>query len=44
MPRINAPTVREHHEQVMTSLIDAAEQMLREEGPGALTASSPRRR
>ncbi|WP_455131026.1 TetR/AcrR family transcriptional regulator [Propionibacterium acidifaciens] len=40
MPRINAPTVREHHEQVMTSLIDAAEQILREEGPGALTAGA----
>ena len=40
MPKINAPTVREHHEQVMTSLIDAAEQILREEGPAALTAGA----
>lgn len=40
MPKINAPTVREHHEQVMASLIDAAEQILREEGPAALTAGA----
>lgn len=40
MPKINAPTVREHHEQVMTSLIDAAERILREEGPNALTAGA----
>ncbi|MFT8395704.1 TetR/AcrR family transcriptional regulator [Propionibacterium sp.] len=40
MPRINAPTVREHHEMVLTGLIDAAEAVLREEGPGELTAAA----
>ncbi|SCQ74506.1 Transcriptional regulator [Propionibacterium freudenreichii] len=40
MPKINAPTVREHHERVLTSLIDAAEQVLRYEGPDQFTTSA----
>lgn len=38
MPKINAPTVKEHREAVQTALVDAAEQILREEGVEALTA------
>lgn len=40
MPKINAPTVREHHERVLTSLIDAAEEVLRDEGPDQFTTSA----
>lgn len=39
MPRITAPTVREHHALVKTRLIDAAEEILHASGPQALTAS-----
>lgn len=40
MPKINAPTVREHHERVLTALVDAAEAVLRDEGPNELTAAA----
>ncbi|SER58972.1 DNA-binding transcriptional regulator, AcrR family [Propionibacterium cyclohexanicum] len=40
MPKINAPTVREHHERMLASLVDAAEAVLRDEGPDGLTAAS----
>ncbi|MFZ2623723.1 MAG: helix-turn-helix domain-containing protein [Propionibacterium sp.] len=40
MPKINAPTVREHHERVLTALVDAAEAVLRDEGPDGLTAAA----
>lgn len=40
MPRISAPTVREHHERVLTALVDAAEAVLRDGGPGELTAAA----
>ncbi|MCE1177898.1 MAG: TetR/AcrR family transcriptional regulator [Micrococcales bacterium] len=40
MPRISAPTVREHSERVRTALVDAAEEILRTEGPEALTAGA----
>lgn len=40
MPKIQAPTVREHHEAVEKRLVDAAENLLRSEGPDALTAGA----
>lgn len=40
MPKISAPTVREHHEIVKERLIDATEQILREGGMGALSAGA----
>ena len=40
MPRISAPTVREHHARVAKAIVDAAEQILREEGPANLTAGA----
>lgn len=40
MPKINAPTVREHHTIVKERLLDATEQILREEGIEALSASA----
>ncbi|WP_353065629.1 TetR/AcrR family transcriptional regulator [Arcanobacterium hippocoleae] len=40
MPKISAATVKEHHEQMFNKLVDAAEKILRESGPGALTAGS----
>jgi AcrR family transcriptional regulator len=38
MPKIAAATVKEHHEQVLARLVDAAEEILRTQGAGALTA------
>lgn len=40
VPRINAATVKEHRANVQTALVDAAERILREQGPEALTASA----
>lgn len=40
MPKISAATVREHREHVQAALIDAAERILRESGPGSLTAGA----
>ncbi len=40
MPKIAAPTVKEHREKVLNTLIDAAEQVLREQGSTALTAEA----
>lgn len=40
MPKISAATVKEHHEKMYVSLIDAAEVILREVGPDALTAGA----
>ncbi|MFP7696973.1 TetR/AcrR family transcriptional regulator [Trueperella sp. LYQ143] len=39
-PKISAASVREHHEIVFHRIIDAAERILREDGPSALTASA----
>lgn len=38
MPKISAPTVKEHHEVVLNKLVDAAESILRTRGAGELTA------
>lgn len=38
MPKISAATVKEHHEKMFNTLVDAAEKVLRESGPSALTA------
>lgn len=40
MPKIEAGSVREHRARRLTQLIDAAEAILREKGPGALTAGA----
>ncbi|MCF2707074.1 TetR/AcrR family transcriptional regulator [Arcanobacterium haemolyticum] len=40
MPKIAAPTVKEHHAMVKAQLVEAAERILRETGPSGLTASS----
>ncbi|MCI7552018.1 MAG: TetR/AcrR family transcriptional regulator [Actinomycetaceae bacterium] len=40
MPKIAAPTVKEHHDIVFAKLLDTTEEILREQGPAALTASS----
>lgn len=40
VPRINAATVKEHRANVQSALVDAAERILREQGPEALTASA----
>ncbi len=40
MPRISAPTVKEHRQVVLTALVDSAERLLRDEGPAALTAGA----
>lgn len=40
MPKINAPTVREHHENVKAKLVDATERILREGGVNALNAGA----
>lgn len=40
MPRIDAPTVREHRENVRRKLIDAAEEIARRDGVGALSAGA----
>lgn len=37
-PKISAPSVREHHDMMFERLIDAAEHVLRNDGPAALTA------
>lgn len=40
VPKISAPTVRQHREIVKTKLVDAAERLLRESGPDALSAAA----
>lgn len=40
MPKISAPTVKEHREAVLAKLVDAAEAILREQGASQLTASA----
>mgnify|MGYP001222986154 CR=1 FL=1 len=40
MPKISAPTVKEHRQTVLTKLVDAAEDILRAEGPNELTAGA----
>lgn len=40
MPRIDAPTVREHRENVRRKLIDAAEEIVRRDGVEALSAGA----
>ncbi|HBX81743.1 MAG: TetR/AcrR family transcriptional regulator [Propionibacteriaceae bacterium] len=40
MPKISAPTVKEHRDQVRTRLIDAAENLLRDRGADGLTAGA----
>lgn len=40
MPRISAPTVKEHHQAVLTKLVDAAESILRTRGAASLTAGA----
>lgn len=40
MPKIDAPTVREHHAMVKQKLIAAAEAVLREKGPEGLSAGA----
>ena len=40
MPKIDAPTVREHHEAVKARLIAAADRILRESGSGVLSAGA----
>lgn len=40
MPKISAPTVKEHREAVQTKLVDAAEVILRNQGLGELTAGA----
>ncbi len=40
MPRISAPTVKEHRQVVLTKLVDAAEGILRQEGLASLTAGA----
>lgn len=37
-PKISAPSVREHHAMMLEKLVDSAEEVLRNEGPAALTA------
>lgn len=40
MPKIAAPTVREHHDMIKARLIEAAERILQERGPQALSAGA----
>lgn len=40
MPKIDASTVREHHARVLTRLVDAAEEVLREDGPDQFTTGA----
>ena len=40
VPKIDAPTVREHHEAVKARLIAAADRILRESGSGVLSAGA----
>ncbi|WP_040161259.1 TetR/AcrR family transcriptional regulator [Nigerium massiliense] len=40
MPKITAPTVKEHREAVLTKLVDAAEEILRGDGKTPLTAGA----
>lgn len=40
MPKISAPTVKEHHENVFEKLVNAAEGILRSNGGGTLTAAA----
>ncbi|WP_406711825.1 TetR family transcriptional regulator [Trueperella pyogenes] len=39
-PKISAPSVKEHHSMMYVRLVDAAEMILREDGPAALTAAA----
>lgn len=40
MPKIAAPTVREHHDMIKTRLVEAAERILQEQGPRGLSAGA----
>ena len=40
MPKIEAPTVHEHHAMVKAKLIGATEAILREKGPDSLSAGA----
>jgi AcrR family transcriptional regulator len=40
VPKISAPTVREHRDQISAKLLDAAEALLREHGPSGLSAGA----
>lgn len=40
MPKIQAPTVEEHREIMTAKLVDAAEELLRREGPASLSAGA----
>lgn len=40
MPKIKAATVKEHRENVQAALVDAAESILRDQGPSGLTAGA----
>lgn len=44
MPKIDAPTVREHHAMVKAKLIAATEQILHENGPEGLSAGAVAKR
>ena len=44
MPKIDAPTVREHHAMVKAKLIAATEQILHEKGPDGLSAGAVAKR
>ena len=44
MPKIDAPTVREHHAMVKAKLIAATEEILHENGPEGLSAGAVARR
>ncbi|MDP9831325.1 hypothetical protein [Trueperella abortisuis] len=39
-PKILAPSVKEHHSMMFTKLVDCAEEILRGDGPAALTAGA----
>lgn len=40
MPKIAAPTVREHHDMIKARLVEAAERILQEQGPRGLSAGA----
>ncbi len=44
MPKIDAPTVREHHAMVKAKLVAATEQILHEKGPEGLSAGAVAKR
>lgn len=43
-PKISAATVKEHHDNIYERLVDAAEEILRADGPRALTAGAVAKR